>query len=207
MSFLRKCLPVLVPLVASIAAVQAADKDKEAFKPGPAASYESKQTSNGVTIAAVAYDSPELAKQAFGKMNPYQYGVLPVLVVIQNDSGKTIQLQRMTVEYIDADRNRVESTPARDVPFLAIHPKKPKVIDTPIPGVSVSSRAKKGPLSGWEIEGRSFTPRMLPPNESANGFFYFQTGHRSGGKLYVTGLQEAPSGKELLYFEIPLQAH
>ncbi len=207
MSFLRKCLPVLVPLVASIAAVHAVDKDKGQFKPGPASSYDSKQTNNGVTIAAVAYDSPELARQAFGKMNPYQYGVLPVLLVIQNDSGKTIQLQRMSVEYIDADRTRVESTPARDVPYLAVAPKKPKVIDTPIPGVSVSSRAKKGPLSGWEIEGRSFAPRMLPPGESANGFFYFQTGHRKGGKLYVTGLQEAPSGNELLYFEIPLDTH
>jgi len=206
MSFLRKCLPVFVSLVASISAVPGADKDKP-FKPGPASSFTAKQTNNGVTIAAVAYDSPELAKEAFGKMNPYQYGVLPVLIVIQNDSGKTIQLQKMSVEYIDADRTRVEATPAREVPFLAAHPKKPKVIDTPIPGVSVSSRNKKGPLGGWEIEGRSFAPRMLPPGESANGFVYFQTGHRNGGKLYLTGLEEAPSGKELFYFEIPLEAH
>jgi hypothetical protein len=34
---------------------------------------------------------------------------------------------------------------------------------------------------------------------------YFRTGHRSGSNLYVTGLREAGSGKELFFFEIPLE--
>ena len=45
---------------------------------------------------------------------------------------------------------------------------------------------------------------MLPPGEQANGFFYFQTSHRRGAKIYLTGIREANSGKELFYFEIPL---
>ncbi len=46
---------------------------------------------------------------------------------------------------------------------------------------------------------------MIPPGESASGFFYFQTGHRSGSKLYVSGLRDAISGQEILYFELPLE--
>ena len=55
---------------------------------------------------------------AFGKLNPYQYGVLPVLVVIQNDSDKAIRLDRLKVEYVGPNRDRVEATPAKDVRYL-----------------------------------------------------------------------------------------
>src|SRR6266851_1918954 len=147
MNFVRKCVLSAAVLVASISTVPAADKDNGQFKPGPLESYDGKQTNNGVTIAAKAYDSPELAKSAFGKMNPYMHGVLPVLVLVQNDSKQTLKLDRILVQYIDADRSKIEATPARDVRYLT-PAKRPKVIDTPIPGVSVSSRAKKGPLGG-----------------------------------------------------------
>jgi hypothetical protein len=63
---------------------------------------------------------------------------------------------------------------------------------------------KKNPLAKEEIEMRAWAAKMLPPGESAHGFLYFRTGHRSGAKLYVTGLEEAGSGKELFYFEVPL---
>jgi hypothetical protein len=46
---------------------------------------------------------------------------------------------------------------------------------------------------------------MIPPGQSAGGFFYFQTGHRPGARLYVTGIGEASSGRELLYFEFPFK--
>jgi hypothetical protein len=46
---------------------------------------------------------------------------------------------------------------------------------------------------------------MIPAGESAGGFFYFQTGHRPGSRVYVTGLEEASSRRELLYFEFPLK--
>jgi hypothetical protein len=46
---------------------------------------------------------------------------------------------------------------------------------------------------------------MLPPGQSASGFFYFQTGLRAGSTIYLNGLEEAGSGKQLLFFEIPLE--
>ena len=39
----------------------------------------------------------EKVKLAFGKVNPNQFGVLPVLVVIQNDGDKAIRLDRLKV--------------------------------------------------------------------------------------------------------------
>ena len=62
-------------------------------------------------------------------------------------------------------------------------------------------------LSAWEIEGRAFAPKMLPAHESANGFFYFQARMLPGAHLYLTGIQQASSGKDVFYFEIPLEMH
>lgn len=203
MNLRRNCLPLLLTLVASISIAEAVDKDKNKFSPGPASSFAGKQSDNGVTIAAVAYDTEALASTAFGKMNPYQHGVLPVLVVIQNDSKKAIKLERMEVQYIAADRDKIEPTSPQEVPRLRA-PKRPNMHGTPLPGMGGRN---KNPLGGAEIEGRAFAAKMLPPGESAYGFFYFQTGHRGGAKLYLKGMEEAASGKELYYFEIPLDAH
>ncbi len=180
-----------------------ADKDNGKFSPGPASSFAAKQTNNGVTIAAVAYDTEALEGTAFGKMRPYVHGVLPVLVVIQNDSKQSVKLEKIEVQYVAADREKIEATPAKDVPYLRA-PKRPNMNGTPLPGLGGRN---KNPLGGWEIEGRAFAAKILPPGESAHGFFYFQTGHRRGAKLYLTGLEEAATQKELFYFEIPLDTH
>ena len=66
-------------------------------------------------------------------------------------------------------------------------------------------RSKKNPLDAWEVEGRAFAARMLPPNQTASGFFYFQTGLQRGATIVLNGLSEAASGKDLFYFEIPLE--
>ena len=52
---------------------------------------------------------------------------------------------------------------------------------------------------------RAFAAKMLPPGQTASGFFYFQTGLQRGATLYLNGLSEAATGKEILYFELPLQ--
>lgn len=177
-------------------------KDQPPFKARPVESYPTRQTIDNVTIAAVPYDSEELIRTAFGKLNPTKYGVLPVLVVIQNDGKQVLRLDDMQVAYQRGDRNRVEATPPQEVPY-AIGPRQPPV--TPgsrLPGIG---RKKKNPLHAWEIEGRAFLARMIPGGEAASGFFYFQTAHRPGSSLYLSGIRVASTGKELFYFEIPLE--
>jgi hypothetical protein len=66
-------------------------------------------------------------------------------------------------------------------------------------------KTKKNPLEAWEIEGRAMSAQMLPPGQSASGFFYFQTALQPNATLYLNGLYEAATGKEILYFELPLK--
>src|SRR5947207_1096773 len=94
MPFVFKSLALLL----SISAVFAADKETP-FKADPAASYASHQSNAQITIGVEPYVSASKLPLAFGKLDPNQYGILPVLVVIQNDSDKAIRLDRLKVEY------------------------------------------------------------------------------------------------------------
>src|SRR5277367_5488790 len=152
-------------LILFIAAVVAlADKKDEAkFSPGPASSYPNKETNDKVTLAAVAYDSEELAHTAFGKLDPNKYGVLPVLAIIQNDTDQALKLDHIEVEYTGVDGRHLENTPASDVQTLggASRPRVPVATPIPLP------KKHKNPLDVWEIEGRGFAAKLLPAHESA----------------------------------------
>jgi hypothetical protein len=188
-------------LILSIAAAWAADKETP-FKAQPAASYPAHQTSQQLTIAADPYTNSDKLKVAFGKLDPNEYGVLPVLIVVQNDTKQTIRLSGMKVEYLGPNRERIDATPARDVRYLR-PPQRPNMIPGPGDKIKVL-RGKKNPLDAWEIDGRAFAAQMLPPGNSASGFFYFQTPLQPRATIYLSGMTEAGTNKEILYFEIPL---
>lgn len=179
----------------------AADKDARVTIKA-AGDYPSHVTQEKVTIAAVPYVSEEDLR-IFGKKSPLQYGVLPVLVVIQNDTGKTLRLDPQA-EYIDGRGRHVEAVPASDVQFVGAVPKRHDTnigMKSPIP---LPKKKSGGPLSGGDFEGKGFAAKMIPAGERASGFFYFEAHLDPGAKLYLNGIKEAGSGKELFYFEIPL---
>jgi hypothetical protein len=186
----------------SIAMCLAADK-KEGFRPDPIDSYSSKQTAQGVTIAAVAFDDPEEAKKAFGKLNPYEHGVLPVLVLIRNDSGKALKWENLDVMYMAPQGRKVEATPAAEVQYLQ-GGARPRLSPSQIPTGGVRIKLPKNPLRNDVIVERAFMAKSLPPGDSAHGFFYFQTGHTRGTSLYLSGIKDAQTGQPLFFFEVPL---
>jgi hypothetical protein len=198
MPFVFKRLALLLSISALTAF--AADKESQPFRPAPAASYEHRQTQAGLTIAAEPYNTPDQEKTAFGKLDLYEYGVLPVLIVMQNDSGQAIRLENLKVEYVGPTGNHVDATAASDVRFLR-GPSAPSSVPSPLH----IPRGKKNPLDAWEVEGRAFVAKILPAGNSASGFFYFQTGLQRGSEIYLSGLTQAATGKELFYFEIPLK--
>jgi hypothetical protein len=182
----------------------AVDKDKR-FAPGPASSYARHQVQDKITIAAMPYITKEQSEIAFGKAKPYEHGILPVLVIIDNGTGKALRLD-LQAELVDSRNRHQEALPPGDVVLRDGVKKAPRIPGTgpnpiPIPRTGV----KKGPLNTWEIEGRAFSATLLPPGESAHGFFYFDIGYNADLKLYLSGIKDAASGQEYFYFEVPLE--
>jgi hypothetical protein len=179
--------------------VLAADKP---FQAKPIDQYANKQTTDGLTIAAEPFTTDDQAKDAFGKLNPWRYNILPVLVVIRNDSPNAIRLEKLHFEYDLPDRSKIDAMPAADVKYSQ-GPGRPRLTVSPIGGLGVGKG--KRPLNVPEIEIRAFSAKMLPPGDVASGFIYFETDiYSAGASLYITGLQNAATGKDLYYFEVPL---
>ena len=192
-----KCALLLIACAAL-----AADKDKTTFQAKPVTEYPHRQTSEKVTIAAATFITDEQTKEPFGKVNPWRFGVLPVLLVIQNDGKDAIKLDHVKFVYQLPDGSKVDATPSGDVKYLE-GARKPGTVQDPLGGLHV--KKGKNPLDEWEIEGRAFAAKVLPPGQSASGFVYFQTPDTSdAASVYVSGLVNAASGNELYYFEIPL---
>lgn len=178
------------------------DKKPEGFKPPAASAYPNKVSQQGLVMAAKAYTEDDEMKAPFGKTNPYEHGVLPVLLVMENTGKQVLRLEKIRVQYVTSRRQKIDNVPAADVPFLKA-PEKPKYNPAPLPGIH---RKKKNPLRAFEIESRAFSAKMLTPGDAAHGFFYYQAIHEPGSMLYITGIAEAASGKELFYFEVPLDS-
>lgn len=191
---------VLLSLAIAPAPVGAEDKVTP-FKAAPASSYEAKQKLDDLVIAIKAYDTAELAKEAFGKFNPNELQVLPVLLVIENNRKNAIRVDGMSLEYILPGLGKIGPS---TVPELlgVVGPTKPKQSPVQLP-IPLPKRGKKNPFNAPEIEQRSWAAKVIAPGETAHGFFYFQTRHRSSARIYLNGIFEPATNKELFYFEIP----
>jgi hypothetical protein len=194
---------VALIVLLSIPAAMAVDKDKGRFVPGPAASYPGHLTQEGITIAAIPYTTEEQAKSAFGKVNPYQRGILPVLVIIQNGTGKALRMD-LKVQFEDPDNHHLDAIPAEDVIYYQGVRKPPTIGPTTSLPIPLPRSKKKGPLNTPEIVNRALSVKLVPPGESVYGFFYFEAQYRPGSKLYLNGLSDASSGKEYFFFDLPL---
>ena len=185
--------------LAVVVAAGSARTAEKPFRPGAASEY-AHQTSDQVTVGAKSFDTEELTTEAFGKkIDLLRYGVLPVLVVIENKRDKTLDLRYLEVNLVAADGRHAAAVNPEDLFALGRPQKPPKInpVPNPLP-------KKKNPLSAPEIVERAFSARMLPPGDSASGFFYFEAQPERGDKLYLNGLRETLTEREIMYFEFGL---
>ncbi len=142
-----------------------------------------------------------MVHEVFGKKVDFErYGVSPVLVVIQNDRKQTIDLRSIEVSLVAADGRHAQAVKPDDIQLLAGRGQRPQEVPMPI-----RLPKRKASIASPEISQHAFSAPMLAPGDSASGFFYFEAAVEPGDKLYVSGLQEAPSGKDIMFFEFPVR--
>jgi hypothetical protein len=199
-------IPINRFLILSIASLTAVGfgllaKETKRFQAGPPSQYAHQQSEN-VSVGAKPFDNDELVNSAFGKKIDFsKYGVVPVLIVIENKRDKALDLTELEASLVAADGRHVNAVAPENLVFLGTQGKHPSPVGvhTPIP-----LPKKKNPLNSPAIVERAFAAKMLPPGDSASGFLYFEAKAEAGDKLYLNGLRDARSGQQLLYFEFPL---
>jgi len=181
------------------------------WRPQRADAYEAKQKQGDVTVAIKSYHADAQAEEALGKRNPYDYGFLPVLVVITNDGEQAINIEDLQVRYVAGRNEGLESIPGRDLQTWNPKGNQPRPKPRYIPNVPGLSRpkVKKGPLAQDEIVNNEFQAPIVPPGASEAGFFYFDAADKgdplAGASIYISGLRNMSTGQELFYFEIPFR--
>ncbi len=172
------------------------------FRPKPASAYPSHQTIGQLKLAAIAFETDGDTKPLFGgKVNPNEYEVLPVLLVLENTGSDTYMLDRMMTLFQNSRGQKLEPTKATELPYLVGVKRPSSGVGYPSP---IPLPKKKNPLSAIEFDSRAWGAKTLLKGESAHGFFYFQTRNTRNSMLYVSGIREASTGKEVFFAEIPI---
>jgi hypothetical protein len=162
-----------------------------------------------VSVAIDPFDMPE--KAAIFKIKYKEHNILPVRVIISNDSDKTLILRDLQVEYITVRRNKLEPATNDDLyRRLARAPKRPDKpgVQLPIPLPKKNKPAVATDVLR-EIDDAMFTPVPVTAHSTYSGFLFFDIAGieipEAGAHVFLSGMKI--DGKELFYFDIPLEKY
>ncbi|MGH9669839.1 MAG: hypothetical protein ACRD3A_06995 [Terriglobales bacterium] len=164
------------------------------------------------SIAVDPYDMPD--KAAIFVVNYRGSGFLPMQFIISNDGDQPLSLVDMQVELITADRSKIPpATPDDLYRRLGRQTRRGdeparNPLPVPLPRKKVKPTVSKEAQE--EIESMQFRARAVEAHSLQSGFLIFDVAGianpLAGAHLYVHGLRDQ-NGKELFYFEIPLEKY
>lgn len=167
----------------------------------PAHDYHSKEM---VTVALDPYDTSEKAKIF---VVPYHdVDLLPILMIVTNDSDQPITLSEMKAELVTGNGSKLTPATYDDV-FRRVSHTRSSGTRMPLP---FPTKKVKGGVNSkeWnEIETAQFSAKAVEPRSTQAGFLFFDisdiTNPLQGAHFYLTRVHDA-SGNDLMYFDVPL---
>ena len=168
----------------------------------PAHDYHSKEK---VTVALDPYDA---APKANVFVVPYHdLNLLPVLLIVTNDSDQPVELSRMKAELVTGDGDKLTPSNEDDVYRRVSHPTSSGArLPLPFPTKRVKGGVNNKQFT--EIDTAQFKAKAVEPLSSQAGFLFFDISDVKnplrGARFYLTGVRDS-SGNDLMYFEVPLE--
>lgn len=206
---LRLAAPAAILVLLGTLAVHAG-KEYQAPRANRASTYPARDShpNEHVTIAADPYDTPDKLK--IFRMKYLERGILPIYLIVTNDGSSPLVLRNMDVQLTSSERRaRLSPLEAEDL-FRRLQRvrRSTQVPIGPIPrtgGPKVKGGLKQEDRD--EIDRALFRAMAVDPNSTQSGFLFFDVSELDyplpNATLYITGLADA-GGKDLMYFEIPL---
>ena len=198
--WLTLALVIAVPLLCLAAKEFSMPKTQPAFA-YPAHDHHAKEN---ITVALDPYDAAPKAN--IFVVNYRDHDLLPVLLVITNDSDEPIELSGMNAELMTADRTKLVAAREEDILRRISHPHASGArVPVPFPTKRVKGGVNSKELD--EIQSAQFKAKAVEPRSSQAGFLFFDVSGLSnplaGAHFYLTGVRDS-SGHELMYFEVEL---
>ena len=165
-----------------------------------------------VSIAVDPYDMPD--KAAIFVVDYRSNGLLPMQLIISNDGDQPVSLKDMQVELITVNRTQIPPATLNDLyRRLGRQTRRgdePQRNPLPVPLPRKKVKPTVSQQAQAEIESMQFGAVAVEPHSLQSGFFIFDVqdipNPLAGARLYVHGLRDS-NGKELFYFELPLEKY
>jgi hypothetical protein len=160
-----------------------------------------------VTVSVDPYDTP--AKGNIFVVKYREHDLLPVLLIITNDSDDQIQLAGMKAELVTSDLTKLIPDNQDDIIRRISHPNASGT-HYPVPFPTKKAKGGVNAKEMDEIQSAQFRAKAVEPRSSQVGFLFFDVSDIAnpvaGARFYLTGVRNS-SGSDLMYFEVQLDKY
>ena len=186
--------------------------DHEAPPAGVATSYPAfdLHPDDKVAIAADPYNTQE--KASIFRFKYLQYGFMPIRIIVTNNGDKPISLIDARINFITAMGDKIPAAEPEDVIRRIGGIKRPDggyKLPGPLPRVGNKSSTKNKDVDA-DFQSFEYSAVAVEAHTTRAGFLFYDVDGLAnplvGAKLNLRMLRNA-EGKELFYFEIPLDKH
>jgi hypothetical protein len=158
-----------------------------------------------VTIAADPCDDPKLC--SFFRLPYLQHGLLPIRVVITNDSDRPLSLEDARMQFITADNDKIPAATEDDINrrIFTLHSTQP--IHIPLDPFPI----KRTPIDkkvSEDDDDFGFKSTTVEPHSTLAGYLFYDIKDLDdpalkGAQLYVKMIHTLDGTKELFAFTVP----
>ena len=201
MAIMRKGLGVAVGVLL-LSPLFAKYKIKEIEVSG-ASSYAAHQDFQGLVIGAYSCETTEKAQTFFDSDKFEEKGILPVLVVLDNQNEFAIRLHEKDIFLIDSKGNHHATIPYHEV-LLRLSLKKPLSSYSTKKELLLRHVRDKNMI--LDLENKAFGDKFVGPQSSDYGVVFFESLGKdlAGIRLYFPEIYNASQGETLIFFEFDL---
>jgi hypothetical protein len=202
----------VVPLVLVALTLSAAASDHKQPPVQPAASFAAVEVHDKerVAIAAEPYDTKE--KEAIFRVDYLSHGVMPVRLIVSNNSDRPISLRDARILFQTAAGERIQAAEPEDVERLMTRKEREggKIpMPGPIPNIHMKPKASNKDVEA-DFDEFEYGALVVEPHTTRAGFLFYDISELDdplkGAKLHLHKLRDA-DGKDLFYFEIPFDKY
>ena len=163
-----------------------------------------------VAIAAEPYDTRE--KEAIFRADYLGHGVMPIRLIVTNNSDRPISLLEARITFITATGDSIQVAEPADVERL-MNRKERKGGETPppdpLPNIKFVPRAGKREIDA-DFDTFEYRALVVKPHSTSAGFLFYDVSGQDhpleGAKLHLRTLRDA-DGIQLFDFEIPFDKY
>ena len=197
-----RTVALLGVLVLGVPFVAAKYKIKE-FQVHAAGDYAAHQSLQNLVIGAYPCNTRERMLEFFDTDKLFEKGLMPVLIVVQNDGSFPVELDEDQIFLVDDSGQRYPTIPYTDV-LLEINSKKSK---SNLPNIQDLHKLVKKEML-LDFEHKAFGEKLIAPGSTDHGVIFYRLpagGNLEGHRLYFPEIVNRTNNARLMFFEFDLQ--